>query len=272
MARDSEPAPLKYQREGTETMGREQISDFRAYLTRARESRKTSALALQVALLKGAVEGSSKAIGGRGADIAELQRTAIASLHECAETILKIANLVDDSARPSDAVSRYLGAGGGARVAFAEQASDFFEYARNFVLNLADAGSDGGLRSARSAPAPALVFGGGFHERLEQLSPSQKRAFDLLVKGLPNKLIAYELGLAESTVKAHMSALFRKLQVRSRTHAIAMAASIERERSLVSEFASGAPFFEDAPLPEPKASSSPCRDSRPPLRRARMGS
>ena len=255
-------------------MGRQQICDFSAPFARAGDRGNASSLTLQVALLKGVVEAASKAIGGRNfaqlSEVAELQRKAIASLQECAEAVLKIADLVDDSGRASDAISRYLRPSGGGRAAFAEQANAFFEYARNFVLHLPGAERCCGFGRAR--PAPTLVSGGGFHERLEQLSPSQRRAFDLLVKGLPNKLIAYELGLAESTVKAHMSALFRKLGVRSRAHAIAMAASIEPERRLVSEIALGAPFLEGAPLPETKASLRPCRDPRPALTRARTRS
>jgi DNA-binding NarL/FixJ family response regulator len=41
--------------------------------------------------------------------------------------------------------------------------------------------------------------------------------------GLLNKQIAYELGMAEATVKVHMTALMRKLNVRNRTQ-VAIAA------------------------------------------------
>jgi len=228
-------------------MGREQICGFGAPFPRAAEGR--NALALEYALLKNAVEAAAQAIGADKAEIAGLRRAAIARLDECAQAVFELAGVLEGAAQPSDAVSRYLGRGRGAEAGFAEQASEFLEYARSFMLNLAGGERDGGFHPARPAPASA----GGFRERLESLSPSQKRAFDLLVKGLPNKLIAYQLGLAESTVKAHMSALFRKLEVRSRTHAIAVAASLERERSLVSEIASGVEILEGAPLAEPKS-------------------
>ena len=267
------PAPFKHQRKGTETMGREQIGDFRAPFARAAERRGASTLTLQYALLKSAVEASAKTIGDRDAEIAELQRKAIVSLHECAEAVLQMAGLLEGAPRSSDAVSRYLGPGRGTGAAFAEQVNDFFEYARSFMLQLASA-DRGGPVPARPAP-PSRPASVDFQERLQSLSPCQKRAFDLLVKGLPNKLIAYELGLAESTVKAHMSALFRKLQVRSRTHAIAMAAGVERERSRVMEIASGAEILEGAPLGATEARtgafSTPRRDARPPLRGARTG-
>ncbi len=45
--------------------------------------------------------------------------------------------------------------------------------------------------------------------------------------GLPNKLIAYELGLCETTVKAHVSEILRKLCVYNRARAIALLADID---------------------------------------------
>ena len=46
---------------------------------------------------------------------------------------------------------------------------------------------------------------------------------DLLARGLPNKLIARELGLSESTVKVHLLAIYRVLAVRNRTEAVVAA-------------------------------------------------
>ena len=52
------------------------------------------------------------------------------------------------------------------------------------------------------------------------LSPAQVRMLSALQRGLMNKQIAYELGVTEATVKAHMTSLFRKLGVRTRTQAL----------------------------------------------------
>ncbi|RZS58438.1 LuxR C-terminal-related transcriptional regulator [Sphaerotilus mobilis] len=62
--------------------------------------------------------------------------------------------------------------------------------------------------------------------RLEALalSPRQIDVLRLLVLGRSTKLISRELELAESTVKTHLLALFRKLDVSSRTQAIVAAA------------------------------------------------
>jgi DNA-binding NarL/FixJ family response regulator len=56
-----------------------------------------------------------------------------------------------------------------------------------------------------------------------QLTPTQLKVMHGVHSGLLNKQIAYDLGIAEATVKAHMTALMRKLNVRNRTQ-VAMAA------------------------------------------------
>src|SRR5687767_11002845 len=46
------------------------------------------------------------------------------------------------------------------------------------------------------------------------LTPTQMKVLRCVHSGLLNKQIAYELGMAEATVKVHMTALMRKLNVR----------------------------------------------------------
>lgn len=55
---------------------------------------------------------------------------------------------------------------------------------------------------------------------LPQLSPRQSDVFRLLLQGMPNKVIARRLGMAEGTVKAHLNTVYRVLQVASRGQAI----------------------------------------------------
>jgi DNA-binding NarL/FixJ family response regulator len=55
------------------------------------------------------------------------------------------------------------------------------------------------------------------------LTPTQLKVMRGVHAGQLNKQIAYELGIAEATVKAHMTALMRKLNVRNRTQ-VAIAA------------------------------------------------
>ena len=63
--------------------------------------------------------------------------------------------------------------------------------------------------------------------RLSTLTPQQVRVLMMLSEGLLNKQIAYELGVSEATIKAHVSAILQKLNVDSRTQAVIAAARIE---------------------------------------------
>jgi DNA-binding NarL/FixJ family response regulator len=67
----------------------------------------------------------------------------------------------------------------------------------------------------------------GMIARLALLTPQQVRVLMMLSEGLLNKQIAYELGVSEATIKAHVSAILQKLGVESRTQAVIAAARIE---------------------------------------------
>jgi DNA-binding NarL/FixJ family response regulator len=56
--------------------------------------------------------------------------------------------------------------------------------------------------------------------RVIGLTPQQRRVLELLSEGKLNKQIAFELDVTEATVKAHLSQIFKKLGVRSRTQAL----------------------------------------------------
>ncbi|MFT5816340.1 MAG: DNA-binding NarL/FixJ family response regulator [Psychroserpens sp.] len=55
-----------------------------------------------------------------------------------------------------------------------------------------------------------------------ELTPKQFRVLRLLQNGLLNKQIAFDLSITEATVKAHISAIFRKFNVNTRTQAVLM--------------------------------------------------
>lgn len=63
--------------------------------------------------------------------------------------------------------------------------------------------------------------------KLSTLTPQQVRVLMMLSQGLLNKQIAYELGVSEATVKAHVSAILQKLGVDSRTQAVIVANKID---------------------------------------------
>lgn len=56
--------------------------------------------------------------------------------------------------------------------------------------------------------------------KLRELTPQQLRVLDLVRRGYPNRQIAQELQLAESTVKAHITEILRKLGLFSRNKAV----------------------------------------------------
>jgi DNA-binding NarL/FixJ family response regulator len=60
-------------------------------------------------------------------------------------------------------------------------------------------------------------------ERLSQLTRQQAAILNLICAGKLNKQIAYDLTIAETTVKAHVTAIMRKLGVQSRTQAVLIA-------------------------------------------------
>lgn len=74
--------------------------------------------------------------------------------------------------------------------------------------------------------------------RLTSLTPQQMRVLQMLRLGKLNKQIAHELDVGETTVKAHVSEVLRKLGVFSRTQAVIEAAKIDFEN-----------FIDDADLP-----------------------
>ena len=65
--------------------------------------------------------------------------------------------------------------------------------------------------------------------KLAQLTPQQFRVLLCLADGLLNKQIAHELGLAENTVKVHVTAILKKLECYSRTQAAVLVKSLEND-------------------------------------------
>ena len=59
--------------------------------------------------------------------------------------------------------------------------------------------------------------------RLSTLTNQQARILQLICEGKLNKQIAFDLTIAETTVKAHVTAIMRKLGVQSRTQAVLIA-------------------------------------------------
>ena len=72
-----------------------------------------------------------------------------------------------------------------------------------------------------AAGSKPLAVGG-----LSGLSKRQRQVLMKVVQGKPNKMIARELNIAESTVKSHLSTAYRVLEVNNRTEAVFRTANL----------------------------------------------
>jgi DNA-binding NarL/FixJ family response regulator len=79
-------------------------------------------------------------------------------------------------------------------------------------------------------PARDASGTGDIGARLSSLTPQQLRVLTMLRQGLLNKQIAHELGVGETTVKAHVSEILRKLDVASRTQAVIEVSRIDFDK------------------------------------------
>ncbi len=94
-----------------------------------------------------------------------------------------------------------------------------------------------GERWAPLAAHEAPAMGRDEHEvalRLRELTPQQFRVLQMLGVGRLNKQIAHDLGVCEATIKAHVTAILRKLGVTNRTQAVLMSGrlSVDPDRML----------------------------------------
>ncbi len=85
-------------------------------------------------------------------------------------------------------------------------------------------GSDNNNRRRESPSIPSEI--------ISSLTRRQLLVFERMAKGESNKQIGFELNIAETTVKAHVSAILRKLKVHNRMKAVLCASAIDFEHYL----------------------------------------
>jgi DNA-binding NarL/FixJ family response regulator len=111
--------------------------------------------------------------------------------------------------------------------------------AQSFVSKSADAATIGEsvraiLRGELVAPAGLGCSAGAedgaleIAQRMAQLTPQQFRVLGMLCAGRLNKQIGEDLEITEATVKAHMTAILRKLGASNRTQAVLLAGRLAR--------------------------------------------
>ena len=72
-------------------------------------------------------------------------------------------------------------------------------------------------------------------ERVASLTQQQYRILMMFAQGMLNKQIAYDLNVSEATIKAHATAIFRKLNVRNRTQAVIAISQLDIHEQTISE-------------------------------------
>ena len=83
------------------------------------------------------------------------------------------------------------------------------------------------LAEPAGAPAPPEP---PVSQRIATLTPAQMNVLTMIKRGKINKQIAYELGIGDSMVKAHVSEIMRKLGVHNRTQVALCASSLDFDR------------------------------------------
>lgn len=131
-------------------------------------------------------------------------------------TILAVASRAD-----TRTIEDALAFGASGVISKSAAKSDFIEA----ILN-ASSGAAGWPRPSKPAGAE-LPSTGDIIRRCAALTPQQVRVMMLMRQGLLNKQIAYELNVGETTVKAHVSEILRKLNVASRTQAVIETSKID---------------------------------------------
>ena len=110
---------------------------------------------------------------------------------------------------------------------------------REEILRALDAGAIGyllkdaepdelvrGVRSAAQGDSPlapraarTLISSRADRAGGDQLTERERQVLALVARGLPNKLIARDLGISEKTVKAHLTTIFQRIGVTDRVQA-----------------------------------------------------
>jgi DNA-binding CsgD family transcriptional regulator/tetratricopeptide (TPR) repeat protein len=103
-----------------------------------------------------------------------------------------------------------------------EQAEMLKEYRRGRLLSLEEAAT-AALACLDDIDRPAEREREATSGGRSALTQTEQRVLGLVAAGIPDKQIARELGIAERTVRRHVSSILRTLEASSRSHAVAMA-------------------------------------------------
>ena len=156
------------------------------------------------ALLQSAIEESAGLAERRNVQIAkeldDLQARALRSIQDSALATIELFEAIGAARTPSEIVELRCDLAARRQAANGEHLVDFINLARNMVGVMTDP-----LQRRAGAPSPTRERGpseegDSLLSRLNKLTSRQKKVLELLAEGLPNKVIAHELGISETTV------------------------------------------------------------------------
>ncbi|RMX04342.1 DNA-binding response regulator [Corticibacter populi] len=99
------------------------------------------------------------------------------------------------------------------------------------LLTAGPAGAPGTVAAGAAATGSGISI-----DRVRQMLTSRQiEVLGLLSQGKPNKLIGRSLGISEGTVKIHLAAIFRALNVRNRTEAVVVAQQLMAQQPAAQE-------------------------------------
>ncbi len=145
---------------------------------------------------------------------------ALADLAQLRALIPATPILVVSSRDDSETVERVLALGVAAFIAKSATKPEMERAIRSVLA--------GDVYASKWAARGALPPPNG--EPAEPLSPRQTAVLELLARGHSNRQIASDLNVEEFTVKAHISAILRKLHVKSRLEAVVVSRSLLERR------------------------------------------
>jgi ATP/maltotriose-dependent transcriptional regulator MalT len=175
-------------------------------------------------LLQTAIEDASETAERQNAQLAaeleHLQARALRSIEESALATFELFEAIGAARSPGELATRQFDLARRRQTSVREDVADFIESAQGMVAALTGVSSTARPRG-RSEESDSVI------ERVNTLTQRQKKVLELVAQGLPNKVIAHQLGISETTVKAHVGEILRKLKVYNRARAIAMLARID---------------------------------------------
>jgi DNA-binding CsgD family transcriptional regulator len=162
-------------------------------------------------------------------ELEDLQAKALRSIHASALVTIDLIEAIGAAQTPGELASRQIALARRQGETVNDRLVDFFASARSMVSVMTDPLNRqmGVFSSAISTERGPVEAGDSVLARLNKLTARQKKVLELLAEGLPNKVIAHELGISETTVKAHVGEILRKLKVYNRARAIVMLAQYD---------------------------------------------